>query len=219
MTDYNYLKSAFTALGSGNVDCLILRRVVEAQIPAKPMVDGIRAVCPTNSPVDPMDCNYRFSFQDSLSAGEESTLGSIVAAHTGYTPEGPPYLTFRHQWDPNSGSTRYIPMDMSFSETSAPTDPSTRAFLPGKYALMRILSWNTGTTAPGTTEFGLHINDSTTKQAEVILDMASNNTPYTFNFYGLSNQTVEGEAVALSCNPISDPGGFMLAMSYWIRVD
>lgn len=212
MTDYTYNLSDFVAM-SGNVDGMVLRETCAADIPAH-----VLQRCFFTEDTTAPDPEFLFRFDGTLSGAEQTTLNGIVAAHLGpYTmpTNGSSYWHW-HRWDTTVSTKVYIPWEGN-TESGTITAQAQRAFLPGPFRLLHIRAWITGADAMDSTTFGLHINNDTTAQSTVTTDMAAIDTPYDFDFRRKNNLTVEAQAVALSCDPATDPNGDVFAISVWGR--
>lgn len=214
MTDYQYDLSEFLVVPSDDVDAMVLKESIEADIPAQ-VLQRCYFIDDDTAP----DPRFRFRFAGTLSGGEETTLDGIVAAHLGpYARPSTDSGTFwtEHRWDPESGSSRYIPW-IGETESALITNPNVQWYLPGPCRLLRAVMWNTGTTLIYLTDLGLHINNNTTAQAEVSVNMNALNTPFDFDFRREDNLTVDGEAVALNVAPGGNPAGSLVLMVEWGR--
>lgn len=217
MTTYTYVLTDFTSLAGASVDANVIKLEVAAAIVAPALRPGRAGLKWITDVADP---TFQFDFDGTLSAGEETDLDNVVAAHLGFfvlPVQGSTYWHW-HRWSTTVSTKIYLPWEGN-TESSTITAQSQRGFLPGPFRLLRILAYITGADAMDSTIFGLHINSNTTAQDTVTVDMAAIDTPYEFDFRRKDNLTVEGQAVALSCDPAVDPDGDVFAISMWGRAE
>ena len=217
MTAYTYVKSAFTSLVA-DIGHRTLRETIAAAIATPALRGGRSGARFIDDLADPL---YQIDFDGTLSAGQETTLDGIVAAHVGPAAGPSPgaiEFTHQHVWD-QSGVTslRYIPW-YDHAETANIASKGVRQFFSGQVKLLEIVAWAVDN-APASTEFALHLNNDTSPVASVTFNMASINVPYLFDFRGESDTTAADlEAIAISFDPTGNPNGDVIAFSRWARV-
>ncbi len=214
MTAYNYPFSEFTSL-SGDLGRRVLAADVAASIPGvalRPGRRGARFIDDTGQ----ADPRVQFNFDGTLSGSEKTTLDGIVAAHTGQAPREPlagTTLSWIYRWNMNSGSKRYLSW-YDTNESGIITDDRIRMFLPGSYRLVEFVAWSVSG-SPGSTKFGVHINNDGAASAIATRVMSASTTPYHFPF----NYDVPfGVPIAVSCDPSSSTSNEMVAVSTWLRI-
>ena len=141
-----------------------------------------------------------------------------MAAHIGQIDRDPlagTIYTHHHRWDASSTLKRYLPWKLEF-EGTVPTTDDVRHFLGGNYKLLEITCFTTGSNIAGNTTFGLHIDNDSSPVASVLVNMSAKDSPFKWDFRGTDNQVNWGQPVALSCDPLGDPGDFV-ATSVWER--
>ncbi len=124
-----------------------------------------------------------------------------------------------HKWlGDDRADKAYIPMDgVTVLASAFVNTDEVRAFFPVKMRLVKIVAWSNGTVVPGVTDANLHINDNTTPQKIVTVDMDANDAEFIFDFAdaGTDDETTQGEFTAISFTILVDPLGELRAISYW----
>lgn len=220
MTTYTYPLSDFTAV-VGNIDVGWLRRQISASSISKSLQAGKAGLCFIQDNTAP-DPNYQFDFDGALSAGEETTLDGLVAAHIGPYPWGTdqqlgsqrPFQVYLHNYATLEAGKLYIPWFGDDAE--AALESFLQYFLGPIHSLIRVELWSLDS-ATGVTTVGLHIDGEETPQASKQLTLGSTMTTYMFDFTSLSNLTVGAQSVALSVDVEFAPGTIVVR-SIWDRM-
>lgn len=209
MATYDHNLSAFVAM-SGNIDSNVLRLEVAAAIPSTELKwghIGARFISPTV---------FRFDFNGTLDAGEQTDLSDVVAAHAGPAAASNGGATFalEHKWDTSTASLVYMPTMFSMTEAATKNPPDVRLWLPA-CKLIHVTA-AADNTAPDSTTIGLLIDG--TQISTVTVDMDASDKSFDFDFREKVNETTAGLKTNLSFDPSTNPNGDVRVLSLWERL-